>query len=63
MLRYKRRKGDTEKGIHWKGVGFFGRLHPTLGGKVRFADASRGTPFRTALRELRIDVDGLGTER
>lgn len=32
------------------------------GGKVRFADASRGTPFGTALGELRIDVDGLSTE-
>jgi uncharacterized protein involved in outer membrane biogenesis len=31
------------------------------GGKVRFADASPGTPFRTALGELRIDVNGLGT--
>jgi uncharacterized protein involved in outer membrane biogenesis len=31
------------------------------GGKVRFTDASRGTLFRTALGELRIDVDGLGT--
>ncbi|MGE5285194.1 MAG: DUF748 domain-containing protein [Actinomycetota bacterium] len=32
------------------------------GGKVRFADASRGMPFRTELGELRVDVDGLGTE-
>jgi uncharacterized protein involved in outer membrane biogenesis len=32
------------------------------GGKVRFADASRGTPFRTALGEIRLDVDGLSTE-
>jgi len=31
------------------------------GGKVRFADASPGTPFRTSLGNLRIDVDGLGT--
>ncbi|MCP2500813.1 MAG: DUF748 domain-containing protein [Deltaproteobacteria bacterium] len=32
------------------------------GGKVRFADASRGTPFGTAVGELRVDVDGLSTE-
>jgi len=32
------------------------------GGKVRFADASRGSPFRTALGEIRLDVDGLSTE-
>jgi hypothetical protein len=32
------------------------------GGKVRFADASRGTPFGAALGELRVDVDGLSTE-
>ena len=32
------------------------------GGKIRFADASLGSPFKTALGELRIDVDGLGTE-
>lgn len=31
------------------------------GGKVRFADASHGSPFKTALGELRIDVNGLGT--
>ena len=31
------------------------------GGKVRFADASPGSPFKTALGELRIDVNGLGT--
>jgi uncharacterized protein involved in outer membrane biogenesis len=31
------------------------------GGKVRFADASPVSPFRTALGDLRIDVDGLGT--
>ncbi|HEY5461030.1 MAG TPA: DUF748 domain-containing protein [Deferrimonas sp.] len=30
-------------------------------GKVRFADASHGSPFKTALGELRIDVNGLGT--
>jgi hypothetical protein len=29
---------------------------------VRFADASRGTPFGTAVGELRVDVDGLSTE-
>ncbi len=29
---------------------------------MRFADASRGMPFRTELGELRVDVDGLGTE-
>ena len=32
------------------------------GGKVRFADASRGMPFRTELEDLRVDVDRLGTE-
>ncbi|HLN90383.1 MAG TPA: DUF748 domain-containing protein, partial [Patescibacteria group bacterium] len=32
------------------------------GGKIRFADASLGSPFKTALGELRVDVDGLGTE-
>jgi len=32
------------------------------GGKVRFADASRGIPFKTALGDLRIDVDGVSTE-
>jgi uncharacterized protein involved in outer membrane biogenesis len=32
------------------------------GGKVRFADASRGMPFKTALGELRVDVNGLSTE-
>ncbi|HEY6097260.1 MAG TPA: DUF748 domain-containing protein, partial [Candidatus Deferrimicrobium sp.] len=31
------------------------------GGKVRFADASPGTPFKTALGDLRIDVNGLGS--
>ena len=31
------------------------------GGKVRFADASPGSPFKTALGEVRIDVNGLGT--
>ncbi len=31
------------------------------GGKVRFSDTSRGTPFRTQLGDLRIDVDRLGT--
>ena len=31
------------------------------GGKVRFADASMGSPFKTALGELRIDMNGLGT--
>ncbi len=33
------------------------------GGKVRFADASPGAPFRTALGDLRIDVNGLGTAK
>jgi uncharacterized protein involved in outer membrane biogenesis len=33
------------------------------GGKVRFADASLGSPFKTALGELRIDVNGLGPEQ
>jgi uncharacterized protein involved in outer membrane biogenesis len=32
------------------------------GGKVRFDDASRGSPFRTKLGDIRVDVDGLGTE-
>ncbi|MBP2684441.1 MAG: hypothetical protein H6Q79_2480, partial [Deltaproteobacteria bacterium] len=32
------------------------------GGNVRFADASRGMPFRTTVGELRVDVDGLSTE-
>src|SRR5512141_1744378 len=31
------------------------------GGKVRFADASPGSPFKTALGDIRIDVDGLGS--
>ncbi len=31
------------------------------GGKVRFADVSRGTPFGTELGDIRVDVDGLGT--
>ena len=31
------------------------------GGKVRFADASLGSPFKTALGDIRIDVNGLGT--
>ena len=31
------------------------------GGKVRFADASLGAPFKTALGDIRIDVNGLGT--
>ena len=31
------------------------------GGKVRFVDASLGSPFKTALGELRVDVNGLGT--
>ncbi|TFH30457.1 MAG: DUF748 domain-containing protein, partial [Deltaproteobacteria bacterium] len=33
------------------------------GGKVRFSDASHGSPFKTALGELRIDVNGLGTAK
>lgn len=33
------------------------------GGKVRFADASLGSPFKTALGDLRIDVNGLGTAK
>ena len=33
------------------------------GGKVRFADASLGTPFKTALGDIRIDVNGLGTAK
>ncbi|MGZ8432347.1 MAG: DUF748 domain-containing protein, partial [Candidatus Deferrimicrobiaceae bacterium] len=32
------------------------------GGKVWFADASRGPPFGTAVGNVRVDVDGLGTE-
>ncbi|MBP2685262.1 MAG: hypothetical protein H6Q81_167 [Deltaproteobacteria bacterium] len=32
------------------------------GGKVRFADASRGIPFKTELGELRVDVDNVSTE-
>ena len=32
------------------------------GGKVRFSDASRGTPFRTALGIIRIEADRLTTE-
>ncbi|HEY6097660.1 MAG TPA: DUF748 domain-containing protein, partial [Candidatus Deferrimicrobium sp.] len=31
------------------------------GGKVRFADTSTGSPFKTALGEIRIDVNGLTT--
>ena len=31
------------------------------GGKVRFADASTGSPFKTALGDIRIDVNGLGS--
>ena len=31
------------------------------GGKVRFADASHGSPFMTASGDLRIDVNGLST--
>jgi len=33
------------------------------GGKVRFADASHGSPFKTALGDVRIDVNGLGTAK
>ena len=33
------------------------------GGRCGFADASLGSPFRTALGDLRIDVNGLGTEK
>jgi uncharacterized protein involved in outer membrane biogenesis/flagellar motor protein MotB len=33
------------------------------GGKVRFADASRGSPFKTALGDFRIDANGVGTEK
>ncbi|MCL5885263.1 MAG: DUF748 domain-containing protein [Deltaproteobacteria bacterium] len=33
------------------------------GGKVRFTDASRHAPFKTALGDLRIDVDRLSTEK
>jgi hypothetical protein len=32
------------------------------GGKVRFSDASRGSPFRTALGGIRIEADRLATE-
>ncbi|HLN91069.1 MAG TPA: DUF748 domain-containing protein, partial [Patescibacteria group bacterium] len=32
------------------------------GGKVRFADASREIPFKTALGDVRVDVDGVSTE-
>ncbi|HEX7523697.1 MAG TPA: DUF748 domain-containing protein [Candidatus Deferrimicrobium sp.] len=32
------------------------------GGKVRFADASRAIPFVTKLADIRVDVNGLGTE-
>ena len=32
------------------------------GGKVRFSDASLGSPFKTALGELRVDVDNVSTE-
>ncbi|HLO09709.1 MAG TPA: DUF748 domain-containing protein, partial [Desulfobacteria bacterium] len=31
------------------------------GGKVRFADASLGSPFKTALGDIRIDVNGFGS--
>ena len=31
------------------------------GGKVRFADASHGSPFKTVLGDLRIEVNGLST--
>jgi hypothetical protein len=33
------------------------------GGKLRFTDASRSAPFRTALGDIRIDVDALSTEK
>ena len=33
------------------------------GGKVRFADASREAPFRTALERIRIEADHLTTEK
>ena len=33
------------------------------GGKVRFSDASRETPFKTALGAIRIEVNGLGTAK
>ncbi len=33
------------------------------GGKLRFTDASRSSPFRTALGNIRIDVDALSTEK
>jgi uncharacterized protein involved in outer membrane biogenesis len=32
-------------------------------GKLRFSDASRSTPFRTALGDIRIDVDRLSSEK
>jgi uncharacterized protein involved in outer membrane biogenesis len=32
------------------------------GGKIRFADASRGSPFGTRLEDIRVDVDGVSTE-
>ncbi|HEX8041969.1 DUF748 domain-containing protein [Candidatus Deferrimicrobium sp.] len=31
------------------------------GGKVRFTDASLASPFKTALGDIRIDLDGLGS--
>ena len=34
-----------------------------FGGKVRFTDASRHLPFKTALGDIRIDVDRLSTEK
>ncbi|MBE0605621.1 MAG: DUF748 domain-containing protein [Deltaproteobacteria bacterium] len=33
------------------------------GGRVRFSDASLGSPFKTTLGGLRIDVNGLGTAK
>ena len=33
------------------------------GGKVRFTDASRHAPFKTALGDIRIDVDRFSTEK
>ncbi len=33
------------------------------GGKVRFDDASHGSPFKTALGDIRIEVNGLGTAK
>ena len=33
------------------------------GGKVRFADASHGSPFKTALGDIRIEVNGLGSAK